>query len=109
MNKLNVTVNGTVYEVILEAADSSAAPVAPVEPSVGKTADGYSITSPLSGTMVAVHVQPGQTISEGDKIFTLEAMKMNTFVCADKAGKVIAVLVKVGDSISDGQPLLELA
>lgn len=111
MKKLNVTVNGTVYEVILESATAGESSAAPVEaaPKPQAAAGGDSVLCPLAGTVIAIEVSVGQSVSEGDRLFTMEAMKMNTFVTAEKSGKVSAILVKEGDQVGEGQPLLELA
>ena len=111
MKKLNVTVNGTVYEVTLESATSgsaSAAPAADPAPAAA-SGGGNTIHSPLAGSIVKIEVSAGQSVSEGQRLFTMEAMKMNTYVTAEKAGKVTAILVKEGDQVGEGQPLLELA
>lgn len=109
MKKLNVTVDGTVYEVILESATSGNASAAPAEAAPKPQAGGESILSPLAGTVIAIEVSVGQSVSEGDRLFTMEAMKMNTFITAEKSGKVSAILVKEGDQVTEGQPLLDIA
>ncbi len=112
MKKLNVTVNGTVYEVTLESATSgsaSAAPAAADPAPAAASGGGNTIHSPLAGSIVKIEVSAGQSVSEGQRLFTMEAMKMNTYVTAEKAGKVTAILVKEGDQVGEGQPLLELA
>ena len=51
----------------------------------------------------------GQSVAVGDKIATIEAMKMKTEVFAKGAGKVVAIAVKPGDSVDTGGVLLTLA
>jgi glutaconyl-CoA/methylmalonyl-CoA decarboxylase subunit gamma len=111
MKKLNVTVDGTVYEVILESATSGSANAASTEaaPKPQPGGGGDSVLSPLAGTVIAIEVSVGQSIREGDRLFTMEAMKMNTFITAEKSGKVSAVLVKEGEHVTEGQPLLDIA
>jgi pyruvate carboxylase len=55
-----------------------------------------------------VVVAAGQQVKEGDHLLTLEAMKMNTFVFAPRAGKVAEVKVSVGAAVEEGQPLVRL-
>lgn len=108
MKKLNVTVDGTVYEVILESATSGSADAAPA--TVSKPQGGVSsMPSPLAGSVVAIEVSVGQNVQAGDRLFTMEAMKMNTFVTAEKSGKVTAIHVKEGDHVTEGQALLDIA
>jgi len=110
MNKLNVTVNGTVYEVILESANAgdatAAAPAPTAQPSA--PAGDNVVNSPLAGSVISFDVEVGQNVSAGDKLVTLEAMKMNTYVTAEKGGKVTAILAKVGEHVAEGQPLVRL-
>lgn len=60
---------------------------------------------PLSGLVAAVAVKVGQEVKEGDQLVTLEAMKMNTYVCAPKSGKVVALHVQVGTLAQERQVL----
>lgn len=48
--------------------------------------------------MQTVHVSVGQAINEGDKLVSLEAMKMVTHVVARRGGKVTSIAVKPGRS-----------
>jgi oxaloacetate decarboxylase alpha subunit len=54
-------------------------------------------------------VQPGQQVSEGESIVILEAMKMETSVSAPKAGQIVELRAKSGDSVTVGDVLLTLA
>lgn len=123
MKKLRITVDGKAFEVTVEvlgedgAADApaSARPVAaPViapssAPSPVASGGAGSVPSPLAGKVVAIGVQTGQPVREGDTLVTLEAMKMNTFVTAHTSGTVGAILVKVGDPVEEGQELMTLS
>ena len=127
MKKLRVTVDGKTFEVSVEMLDTPAAatpvysapvvtsasvsaPVAKPRPAAAAPAAGGagSVPSPLSGKVVSVDVQVGQTVAEGTQLLTLEAMKMNTFVYAPKAGKVTAILVNAGDGVEEGAALVTL-
>jgi biotin carboxyl carrier protein len=65
--------------------------------------------SPVSGIVVRVAAQLGQTLQEGDVLLVLEAMKMETSVTAPVAGKVAVLNVKPGDSVQAGQIVVEFA
>jgi len=60
------------------------------------------------GRVVAVDVKPGQEVKQGQQLLTIETMKMNTFILAPKAGKVLAVLVSVGDAVEEGRVLARI-
>ena len=65
--------------------------------------------SPLAGNIWSVDVQPGQVVAEGDLLFTLEALKMEYEVVAERAGTIAEVMVKKGDAVVVGQPLVSFA
>ncbi len=65
--------------------------------------------SPLAGVIHSVDVVVGQAIREGDKLITLEAMKMITTVIAHRPGTVTQLFVKPGDVVEAGQRLLTVA
>ena len=66
------------------------------------------ISAPLSGTIWKTLVSPNQSVKEGDTLIVLEAMKMETEIKATRAGVVVTVDVKEGDSVTVGQLLLSL-
>lgn len=112
----NISVNGQAYHVVVSpegavenvtpatAAAPAASPVAPVAPAGGST----DIPAPLAGNIFKINVTVGQQINQGDVIMVLEAMKMETEVRASDAGTVTAILVKEGDAVQVGEPLLSL-
>ena len=53
-----------------------------------------------------VIVKPGDVVQQGDVLVILEAMKMETEVCATEAGSVASVQVKAGDTVVVGDPLV---
>ena len=138
MKKLRVTVEGKVYEVLVEMLDDTApsssapapvtattavaapaspvaapappAPPAPAAPRANNAAAGAGdVPSPLAGKIVSVDVKVGDTITEGAQVATIEAMKMNTYIFAPKSGRVDAVLVNAGDGVEEGTTLLRIA
>ncbi|HWH25025.1 MAG TPA: biotin carboxylase N-terminal domain-containing protein [Pseudolysinimonas sp.] len=64
----------------------------------GAASDG-SVRSPMQGTIIQVDAVVGQRVSKGDKLFMLEAMKMENPVTAPGDGVVDSVGVAVGDSV----------
>jgi oxaloacetate decarboxylase alpha subunit len=108
-----VEVNGVIYNVkvspmgaVTEVA--SAAPAAAAQVSV-PAAGGKQITAPLSGSIHSIKVAVGQSVKAGDVVMVLEAMKMETEVRASSGGAVAQILVKEGDTVQVGTPLLSLA
>jgi len=133
MKKLRVTVEGKAYEVLVDILDEGTAPTAPVSrasaptraastveapvsspaasapraPS-GTTGASGDITSPLTGKLISVDVTVGQSVEKDTKLATVEAMKMNTYIFASKAGRVTAVLAHAGDGVDEGTVILRI-
>lgn len=127
MDHLRITVEGKTYDVIVEkigsesnapapapapvirsAPAAQAAPVAvPVAiPSPKPAAAGAGdAVSPLAGIVQAIDAAVGSTVSEGDLVITLEAMKMYTPINAVATGTITAIHVKTGDAVEEGQIL----
>jgi biotin carboxyl carrier protein len=126
MKKLRITVDGRVFDVTVELADENvptvprpavaaapapvaSAPVsaAPAPVSAAPAAAG-AVCSPLAGKVVSIDVKVGAAVAAGAQLVTIEAMKMNTFVYADRAGTVTAINAKPGDAVEEGGALLTL-
>ena len=131
MKKLRVTVEGKVFDVVVESLDeqgrvvpmpqnpavqvyqqstmapppSSSAP----KPSSPVAAGSGAVTSPLAGRIVSVDCRVGQAVASGAQLVTVEAMKMNTFVYAQADGTVAAIAVNPGDAVEEGQTLVTLS
>lgn len=131
MKKFKVTVNGQVYEVEVEevGAVETAAPVvskpvvtpvvtppkeaaatAPPKPEVhAPTPEGaVTIKAPMPGKISAVKVDVDQTVTRGDVVVVLEAMKMQNDITTNQDGKIVQLRVQVGDSVKTGDILAVL-
>lgn len=108
MKRFNITVNGKAYDVAVEevGAGSSpaavpAAPAAPAAaPAVAPSAGGTAVKAPMPGDILDVKVNAGDTVSEGQVLMVLEAMKMENDIVAPKAGKIASINVKKGDKVN---------
>jgi biotin carboxyl carrier protein len=121
-NVLNVDVNGQSYIVEVEnvakdkqkstltrmikpatpkpAETPVAAPVRPVAATASGA--GATVKSPLPGVILEVAVNKGDVVKTGQKLFVLEAMKIENAINADADGKVLEVNVQKGDSVLEG-------
>ena len=70
--------------------------------------DDMALASPMPATVAAIAVTPGQDVSQGDVLITLEAMKMELPVKAPRDGRIKAVGCTVGELVQPGIPLVEL-
>ncbi|XP_029442195.1 propionyl-CoA carboxylase alpha chain, mitochondrial-like [Rhinatrema bivittatum] len=66
------------------------------------------LRSPMPGTVVAVSVKPGDVVSEGQEICVIEAMKMQNSMSAAKTAKVKSVHCTAGETVGEGDILVEL-
>ncbi|MBX3500396.1 MAG: acetyl/propionyl/methylcrotonyl-CoA carboxylase subunit alpha [Alphaproteobacteria bacterium] len=66
-----------------------------------------SVKSPLPGKIIDVKVKEGASVSRGDALMVLEAMKMEHTLTAPADGKVKRVIYNVGDQVAEGVDLIE--
>ena len=69
---------------------------------------GGHLTAPMSGSIVAVLVKPGDKVERGAPLVILEAMKMEHTIAAPAAGVVAAVHYRAGDRVREGADLIDL-
>ena len=123
-NVAEVEVNGFTYSVefdrVIETTKTpklvrnAVVPSTDITPAEQKTSSpagpkgaGF-VKSPIPGTILDVNVNVGDTVKSGDKLLTLEAMKMENIIHSDKSGKVVSVNVKKGDAVMEGDILVEI-
>jgi glutaconyl-CoA/methylmalonyl-CoA decarboxylase subunit gamma len=121
-NLAEIEVNGTIYKVEVDKAmqtsktprlvRSVSVPSTDSAPSIAKTSNPGtpkgtgSIKSPLPGVILDIYIREGDVVKVGQKLLTLEAMKMENNINADKEGKVISLKVGKGDSVMEGDVLI---
>ena len=117
MKNYTITVNGKVYDVVVEegastgapapAAPRAAAPAVPKAPAP-KAAGGagsVKVEAGAAGKVFKIEAKVGQAVKTGDPVVIIEAMKMEIPVVAPKDGTVASIDVAVGDSIEAGAVL----
>jgi acetyl-CoA/propionyl-CoA carboxylase biotin carboxyl carrier protein len=62
----------------------------------------------MQGTIVKVVVEEGATVSAGDTIVVLEAMKMEQPLTAHKAGTVTGLNAEVGQTVTSGATICDI-
>ncbi|HEU0305408.1 MAG TPA: biotin/lipoyl-containing protein, partial [Lysobacter sp.] len=70
---------------------------------------GSDIRSPLQGTVLRVGVEPGASVSAGDLICVVEAMKMENEITAPRDGAIASVNVRPGSTVSVGAVVASFA
>jgi len=95
------------------AAPAPAAPVAaPAEPAAAALPEGNVVKSPMVGTFYRASapgakplIEVGQSVSSGDRLCIIEAMKLMNEIESEFSGVVKAILVENGQPVEYGQPL----
>ena len=118
-NRLVVTLDGLRTDYLVAAADwqiwlaraGRTAVVdelreAPVRPDDEHSGDA-ELVSPMPGSVVAVGVEDGATVTAGAVVVAVEAMKMEHALTAPVDG-VVELLVAVGDQVKVGQPMARI-
>lgn len=128
MKKYNVTVNGVVYEVVVEEADGTAvsapaaapapvatpvpAPKAAPAPAAAPKASGaqgsIKVVAPMPGTILKLNVKVGDTLKANDLVCILEAMKMENEIFTAEGGVVKSIDAAQGASVNAGDVIITL-
>jgi biotin carboxyl carrier protein len=124
-NVAEVTVNGKPYSVEIERDESGVkrtpitrrsvpkgnptpAPTSNPNPVAKKPGGSKSVKSPLPGSIFKVLVSAGQAVKRGDLLLIIESMKMENNILADRDGIVKSIYVQPGNSVLQGDALLDL-
>ena len=123
----HVTVNGVKYDVQIEGGKAAAVkkpqvaavpqaateisvtpktPIATKPAAAAAAAGGLKVACPLPGTVLSINVKEGDTVSAGQTLLVLEAMKMENNIDAERGGVVKQVLVSAGATVMEGDVLL---
>ena len=120
MKNYTITVNGNVYDVVVEEGSTAGAPVAAKAPAAPKAAPAAApaaapkaagaagsvkIEAGAAGKVFKVEAKVGQAVKAGDPVVVLEAMKMEIPVVAPQDGTVASIDVAVGDAVEAGAVL----
>ena len=122
MKNYTITVNGNVYDVVVEegagtgavaapAAPKAAPKAAPAAPAAAPKAAGagsVKVEAGAAGKVFKIEASVGQAVKKGDAVVIIEAMKMEIPVVAPQDGTVASVNVAVGDSVEAGALLATL-
>ena len=122
MKNYTITVNGNVYDVVVEEGQTSGAPVAAAPaapkaapkaapaaaPKAAGAAGGVKIEAGAAGKVFKIEKKTGDAVKKGDTVLVLEVMKMETPVVAPQDGTVASIDVAVGDAVESGALLATL-
>lgn len=123
MKNYTITVNGNVYDVVVEEGASTGAVAAPATPKKAPVAapaaapaatpkaagaGSVKVEAGAAGKIFKLEASVGQQVKAGDAVVILEAMKMEIPVVAPQDGTVASIDVAVGDAVEAGQVLATL-
>ena len=119
MKNYTITVNGNVYDVVVEEAGAGAAPAPrpvaapkaapkPAPKAAAAGAGSIRVEAGAAGKVFKIEAKVGQTVKAGDAVVIIEAMKMEIPVVAPKDGTVASIDVAVGDAVEAGALLATL-
>ena len=118
MKNYTITVNGNVYDVVVEeGASAGVAPVAaPAAPKAAPKAaapkaagaGSIKVEAGAAGKVFKIDASVGTAVKKGDAVVTIEAMKMEIPVVAPEDGTVASIDVAVGDAVEAGKVLATL-
>lgn len=77
-------------------------------PGSARDQDPAALAAPMPATVTAIRVEPGQAVSAGEVLVTLEAMKMELAISAPRDGRVRSISCRVGELVQPGVPLVAL-
>ena len=125
MKNYTITVNGNVYNVVVEEGTTAGASVvsAPVAPKAAPAAAPKAAPAPAApaggagsikveagaaGKVFKIEANVGTAVKAGDAVVIIEAMKMEIPVVAPQDGTVASIDVAVGDAVEAGAVLATL-
>ena len=85
------------------------ADLVPTMPKADEGARANELRCPMPGTLIALHVEAGDAITPGQPLAVVEAMKMENVLRAERAARVDAVSVGVGDGLAVDQLIMTFA
>ena len=106
--RVEVAPSGTLTSVTPASGSQTQAQPQTKSAAPSASTSSQSIDAPLAGNVFKVLVRNGDSVSEGDVVMILEAMKMETEIRSAYTGTVTDITVGEGDAVTSGQPLILL-
>jgi len=106
---LNVDHHQRVYDFEADLVEGATAkPTTMSKEEIIDLAKAGDMRAPFAGNICEISVEEGQTVSAGDKVAVMEAMKMQTPINIEIDGIITAISAKVGDSLQPGDKILKV-
>lgn len=131
MSKYRITLEGKTYEMEIELVpeketlqtnfhreykeyksekkDSTVMVIDPASERKVPTSNKGTVTSPMPGTVLKIVRHENETVTKGDLVLVLEAMKMENEILAPIDGKIIEINCAEGNTVEGGAILFEVS
>lgn len=100
-----VKINNSSYEVVI--SDSLDFLINDMGFALSSSKDIDSISAPMPGLILEIHVRIGQAVNEDDPLLILEAMKMENVITSPRDGIIKSISVKKSEAVDKNQLLIE--
>lgn len=122
-NPVIATIEGVKFEVWLEQAATDTTPTSttstqplPAMPAPSAlpmrstiSPNGSVVYAPIPGVIDSVNVAVGDTVTAGQQLCVLEAMKMKNIIRSTRAGTIAAIHITAGQQVKHHDPLIDYA
>lgn len=103
--KYSVKINNSSYEVVI--SDGLDLLITDMGFALSSAKDIDSISAPMPGLILEIHVRKGQAVNEDDPLLILEAMKMENVITSPRHGIIKSISVQKSDAVDKNQLLIE--
>lgn len=81
----------------------------PVRPPAASGLGGASVRAPIPGVILSILVKPGQTVTKGQELFVIEAMKMKNIVRSHRDGVIAEIVAAPGQTVPHNAVVITLS
>jgi len=103
--KYTININNSSYKVVI--SDGLDLLINKMGFALSSSKDIDSISAPMPGLILEIHVRIGQAVNEDDPLLILEAMKMENVITSPRDGIIKSIMVKKSDAVDKNQLLIE--
>ena len=119
MKSYKITVNGVSYDVTVEEVTNSTPPAqlqapapaafqAQPQAKAAEPGEGFQLKAPMPGTITDIMVSVGDSVTSGQNLLVLEAMKMENEITSPVNGKISGIIVSKGAAVKTDDVLLTI-
>ncbi len=102
---LKLKVNGCFFEIVVQDKYDILLEKLGMQPSDSN--EHHEIRAPMPGMILDILVKEGQQVSKGQKLFVLEAMKMENIIKSNREGAIESIHIKKGMNVEKNQILIQ--